>query len=56
MLVDCVEECRYFINTLKQVDDTDIESNNISCWPVCKVWQKSMSVAWDKIRQGSHKL
>ena len=30
------------INTLKQVDDTDNERNNISYWPVCEAWQKSM--------------
>ena len=47
MLVDCDEESR-----LKQVDDTDNESNNIPYWPVCEGWQKSVSVAWDKIRQG----
>ena len=28
--------------TLKQVDDTNYESNNIPYWPVCEVWQKSM--------------
>ena len=39
MLVDCDKESRYFINTLKQVDDTDNESNNISYWPA---WQESM--------------
>ena len=42
MLVDCDEVSRYFINTLKQLDDTDNESNNIPYWPVCEVWQKGM--------------
>ena len=27
---------------MKQVDDTDHESNNIPYWPVCEAWQKSM--------------
>ena len=30
------------IDTLKQVDDTDNERNNIPYWPVCEAWQKSM--------------
>ena len=37
MLDDCDEESRYFINTFKQIDDTDNESNSI----VCEAWQKS---------------
>ena len=30
------------LDILKQVNDTDHESNNIPYWPVCEVWQKSM--------------
>ena len=30
------------LNTLKQVDDTDNESNKFPYWPVCEVWQNSM--------------
>ena len=37
-----VMKSRYFINTLKQVDDTDNVSNNIPYWPACEVWQKGM--------------